>query len=202
MNARVSSHVGSRPAASHLVERRRLAVPVRQDRLAVDSGPGDVQRRIQRVDGVLAVRGCRAPSTGTSPSNHLPAQGKRGPGPRRGRSTGGRGRRAPPHPSCPNVGEPTRMSTTTSNTEPRRHVDVLGLARRQLREVQRRAAPRPPTPSSWPDADRTGVRRTAVNAGIGEPFEEHAPRIGVQLRGDLPRAGHGELADLHWPRSA
>jgi hypothetical protein len=44
MKAWVLSHVGSRPA-------------VRNDRFVVSGGPGDVQRRVERVDGVLAVRG-------------------------------------------------------------------------------------------------------------------------------------------------
>ena len=92
------------------------------------------------------------------------------------------------------------MSTTTSSTLPVQTRHVLGLARRQLREVHA--------------AQHTGRRYRAVRLaqvepvpgergelGIGEPLEERAPGIGVQLRGDLPCAGDGELASFHWPRS-
>ena len=53
MNARVSSQVGSRPAAC-TSDSVGDSVPVRQDG-SPRGGPFDVQRGVEGVDGVLAV---------------------------------------------------------------------------------------------------------------------------------------------------
>ena len=201
MNARVSSHVGSRPAARTCVERGRVAVAVGHDRLAVGGGPGDVQRRVERVDGVLAAR--VVARRAQVHHRRIIFQRKESVAQALGEvdRPAVAGRRAPPRPSCPNVGEPTRMSTTTSNTDPCRHVTYLAWLGGSCAKCTPRSTPADDTEQlAWCRSNRCpancGERR------IGEPFEEHPTRVGVQLRRDLPRAGHGQFADLHWPRSA
>src|ERR1700739_191476 len=73
---------------------------------------------------------------------------------------------------------------------------VFGLAGWQLGEVQaaQHTGRRYRTVGLW---DIEPVTGEAGEPLIGQPLEEQSTRIGMQLRGDLPRAGDVELADLH-----
>ncbi len=147
-----------------LAQRGGVRVALGQDRLGV-SGPGDAQCRVERVDGVLALRGCSPPSTGTSPSNHLPAQGRRGPGPRRGRSVRRSRSSSSTASHCPNGRGADPNVDHHVEHRPAQACHVLGLARRQLGEVhtaqharrRHRAVGLPP--------DRSRCPASAVNAG-------------------------------------
>ena len=96
----------------------------------------------------------------------------------------------------PNVGEPTRRSTTTSKIGAGDARDVLGLAGRHVRVVD--AADDPRGRHRAVGLGEIEVVADCLAEAVGpEPLEEHAAVVAMQLRRDLEGAVDGEGADLH-----
>ncbi len=180
-NARVSSHVGSRPAARTCSSVG--ASRSRSDRIGSPSMAGQLMSSAgsQRVDGVLA---CRVVARRAQVHHRrIVFQRKESVAETLGDvdRPSVRGRRAPPHPTArKSVSRPgcrrrrrTPRRAGTSRTWPGSAAAARSAGR---------AAPRPPTPSSWPDADRTGARRTSVNAASVNHSKNTPRGVGVQLR--------------------
>jgi len=120
-------------AGAHLVKgvRRRRGRRSAARARAASRSPA----RVGGGDGVLTLGACNPPmSRDTSLSNYLAVQRSIAPDLRRGRPFAAA---VVEHHRVqrPKVGEPTRMSTTTSNTEPDSRSRIW-LARWQLREMQ------------------------------------------------------------------
>lgn len=157
-NAFVSSQVGSRPEAR--TSSRLGAAASRSDRVG-GARPPEANRspapdRLRKW--CVRVAGCIPPSTSTSPSNCLAAPGNRVRGPRRGRSSCARCRRAAPSPT-------DRMSVSPPGCRRRRRIPPRARRSRTWPgsavpgRSAGRAARRPMTPSNWPAEHPTGDRR-------------------------------------------
>ena len=182
---------GQRPdatASASEARRRPSATAAARCRRAARARP-----RVERVDAVLAGRGCRPRSTGRSPSCRPRGARRRGRGPRRGRPRGGRRCRAATESHCPKVGDPTRMSTTKSTSDAARCAVTYfacdggtsakwmprTVPRRRDRDVGLRGRR-----SAWPMC--LGEWSTA------EALEEDPAVVGELARGDLAGAGDRE----------
>ena len=202
---RRSRNVGRSPARCSLLERRRRGVLRRQrmgERLAVDPvvRPGDADRRVERVrrrargPGAYARRAevdDRRPVA--SAMNAWPRPSSRYM-PRRSTSSS----RTLSH--CPNVGEPTRRSTTTSRTAPVTHVTYLAWPGG--------------TSEKWMPRTHAGRRHGAVGLGqvevVARPprgtrsalnHSRNTPRSSRCCCGVISKAPvDGERADLHGRR--
>ena len=152
------------------------------ERLAVDPGvrPGDADRRVERVHAVLAAGGVRRRAQVDdgrpvlSAMNAWPSPSARYM-PRRSTSS----RSTLSH--CPNVGEPTRMSTTTSSTAPVTHVTYLAWPGGTSEKWMPRTTPAAETEQlAW--ASSRSCPTAAPEPVRLEPLEEHATVVAVLLR--------------------